>query len=325
MSEYLANKDALSNVPGRLTGDGATAVAMTIPLVGDTFQGSAIDEESRWSVAEDNNATVVQADGELTLTAPAAGDAAAFSTIKSYPLLSGSDLVLRGVVRFDTAGEAGNTRSFGLWADADNYALFVLEGSNWLCRVYCDGSPFDTDASISTPAASSQANLELEIRLTKSRVFFFADGGGGKLQVGSFTAVGKTGPLMTNSRVYAFASNVSVSPAAVSNVMVFSEVSLVRSFENWPTACRVARIDGATSTLVARGPVFYCGLKGLKPDAGAVAVYDGISSSGGTLIDEYTEHVNGFPHLPGPIECADGLYVVNGSSSYAAYVYYVVA
>lgn len=318
MTNWTSAKDPISNVPSRVAFLGAQSVAGQIPLFGESCYGTTVDETARWTVVETASGTVTVSGGEMLLTAPDTSDAASITSIDAFPLIAGGELILSATLRMGSASEIGNTRRFGLWADASNYMMFVLEDDLWCCRVWENGQEFANDVTISLPLASALSYMNLQIRATKSRVMFLAD----DTLVGEFTTRGKQIPLSAEGLFHVVLDNTNESPADTTNTMFLNELTLVRSFEVWPSAYLTKDI-APSGELVARGPVFFCGV--VADPRSDVVAYDGVVASGSEVIYRRTSVTGEFSdlYLPGPVLCNDGLFV--SASDYNAVVYYVLA
>jgi len=311
---FLAARDPITFQAQRITSSGATPGAPQQILFGDSFHGTVLDTSARWTKNETGLGTVVQGDGQVLLSTGAGVGHARIKSVPQFALYSGSELLFTAVVRRGTVPMTGNNMFIGLEVSGANYFHWALQDASWKALASFGGGGL-LDQVISDPRIDELEYMKLQIRLTKSRVQFIAND---QLQK-TWESQGGVDALNFGSLCYVWAECTNVSGSA-NNYVYISEMSVVRSFENWPGPAIPA--DIAASTLIARGPCWYLGTKKVSGTNGII-IRDDLSATG-RVVDRWASG-GGYAPPPGPIECQKGIYAEYASGTDPAIIYYALA
>jgi hypothetical protein len=317
------SQDSATTRKGKITPSGYEAFVEPQFLTGDVFSGTTVDSTAtgRWTVATASGGTVTQATGAMTFaTSTNAAGSAQIPSNYVVKLLPAADLVAKFTMRFGTAGIASNLREFGLRVDASNYAVFALDGTSWVCRVYTGAAEFDSDVPISIQTADSLANMEFEIRINKSRVHFVING----QQAAEFASQAAAATLFQSPLMQLYAKAVNTG-STVSNTMIFDEISCFRSYHATTKAPKRSFYYSSTSdALIFRGPGELVGVDILEIAGGQTFIlYDNTAGSGTKVFGMPTSNAAMIGYHPIGIELSNGLYVdVDGSNADDFIIYY---
>jgi hypothetical protein len=297
-----------------VTSSGATPSAPQQILFGDSFHGSTLDTVARWDKAETGTASVVVGDGQCLLSTGAGAGTARIKSLPKFALYSGSEILFSCTARRGTAPIDGNDVYIGLEISGSNAFHWNLADTAWKNIAIVGGGGL-YERNITSPRIDALNWMNLQIRMTKSRVQFLAN----KQFIWEYNQIDQQEPVGFGSLCYVWIENTNGS-ATNDNQLYLSEVSVVRSFENWPAAVQPKRITA--DTLIARGPCWYLGHKKIS-GTNAVTIYDNTAGSG-TIIDEWTG-VTFDKDIPGPIECQTGIYAKLASGSDPSIIYSALA
>lgn len=310
----LTARDPATAEPARVTSSGASPSAPQQVLFGDSFHGGTLDETARWDKAATGTATVVVGDGQCLLSTGAGAGTARIKSLPKFALYSGSEILFTCVARRSTAPITGNSTYIGIEISGSNAFHWNLADLLWKNIAVVGGGGL-YERNITSPRIDALTWMNLQIRMTKSRVQFLAN----KNLVWTWDQIDQQEPVGFGSLCYVWIENTNGS-ATNNNHLYLSEVSVVRSFENWPAAVQAKRITA--NGLIALGPCWYVGQKKVSGTNGLL-VYDNTTNSG-TIVDEWASG-GGYAPPAGPIECQTGIYAQLASGSDPSIIYYALA
>jgi len=229
-------RDAVTKVPALYSQQGTAVVGEEQLLLQDSFGVIPSDDANTWSrwiktIVTTGSASVTGA--ALTLSSgTGAGGAATYESREQFPHAGGQTTLLRGIFRFGTDGIAGNKREFGLFGDVNNYIVFVLDETQFFCRVFSGGVQQAPDIVISKVNADDNTFMDLELRVTKTEARFLVNTAEGALEVGHFNSVGTQSPL-TQAANYKLWMKTINNGSVVANTIIVDDVSLTRVHHGW--------------------------------------------------------------------------------------------
>lgn len=282
---------------------GSQIVAQEHVIMYDVFEGSTIDTD-KWTASTASGGTNTQSAG---ITLATSTNTAGNANILSVPVaifLPYAELSFKAHLRMGTVPVASNTREMTLKVDSNNYAQFLLNGTEFVCRVYAAGAGVAADVPVSMVNPGGLGYMDLEIRVLPEAVYFIGDG----VQLASFGSRGSTTRLwQTGVLAQAYFRTLNAG-AATDNTMLIRSVMMTRRFAALPGIVRAKKMtaDG----IVARGPCWYLGCKRITDGDGTAVIYDNTAASG-KIIDEYGSAgiAASVAITPGAIECINGIYV----------------